>query len=52
MQVKGVPLISFDVGGIGEMLEYAEHEDVIVMESSAKALSQKLEGERPRRCRC
>ena len=45
LQVKGVPLISFDVGGIGEMLEYAEHGDVIVMESTAKALSQKLQGE-------
>ena len=40
-----MPLISFDVGGIGEMLEYAEHGDVIVMESTAKALSQKLQGD-------
>ena len=47
LQVKGVPLISFDVGGIGEMLEYAEHGDVIVMESTAKALSQKLQGDSP-----
>ena len=45
LQVKGVPLISFDVGGIGEMLEYAEHEDVMVMESTAEALSQKLQGD-------
>ena len=42
-----MPLISFDVGGIGEMLEYAEHGDVIVMESTAKALSQKLQGDDP-----
>ena len=42
-----MPLITFDVGGIGEMLEFAEHGDVIVMESTAKALSQKLQGDSP-----
>ena len=43
--MKGVPLISFDVGGVGEMLHYSEHEDVIVMDSSAKSLASKLQGE-------
>ena len=45
LQVKGVPLIAFDVGGVGEMLHYSEHEDVIVMDSSAKSLASKLQGE-------
>ena len=44
MQVKGVPLIAFDVGGVGEMLHYSEHEDVIVMDSSATNLANKLQG--------
>lgn len=44
MQVKGVPLIAFDVGGVGEMLHYSEHEDVIVMDSSATSLAKKLQG--------
>lgn len=44
LQVKGVPLITFDVGGVGEMLQYSEHEDVIVMDSTAKSLASKLQG--------
>lgn len=40
-----MPLITFDVGGVGEMLEYAEHQDTIVTESSAEGLFRKLKGE-------
>ena len=42
--MKGVPLIAFDVGGVGEMLDYSQHEDVIVMDSSAASLARKLQG--------
>ena len=42
--MKGVPLITFDVGGVGEMLHYSEHEDVVVMDSSASSLARKLQG--------
>ena len=40
-----MPLITFDVGGVGEMLEYSDHPDIIVMDASAKSLSKKLQGE-------
>ena len=42
--MKGVPLITFDVGGVGEMLEYSDHPDIIVMDTTAKSLSKKLQG--------
>ena len=39
-----MPLITFDVGGVGEMLEYSDHPDIIVMDTTAKSLSKKLQG--------
>jgi hypothetical protein len=45
VQVKGVPFITFDVGGVGEMLEYVDHPDIIVMDTTAKSLSKRLQGE-------
>ena len=49
-QVKGIPFIMFDVGGVVEMVDYKMHGDVVVAEPSMPALRDKLTGAGRPRC--
>ena len=41
-QVQGIPVVAFDVGGVGEMLNTTAAADIIVAEPTAEALAAKL----------
>ena len=41
-QVQGIPVVAFDVGGVGEMLNTSAAADIIVAEPTAEALAAKL----------
>ena len=44
VQVKGIPTLVFDVGGIHEMLDFQSHGDVIVQDPSVEGLAAKIQG--------
>lgn len=43
-QVKQIPLVAFDVGGIFEMLDYGVNADAIVHNPALDGLTAKLTG--------
>ena len=42
MQVKGIPFLAFDAGGVLEMFDSKVHKDNVVFEPTLGALSAKL----------
>ena len=44
-QVKGIPFLVFDVGGVLEMFDEADNTDAVVKEPTIDSLYAKLHGE-------
>ena len=44
LQVKQIPLVAFDVGGIYEMLDFDANAEAVVLEPTLKGLTAKLTG--------
>lgn len=42
LQVKGIPFLAFDAGGVLEMFDGKVHKDNVVLEPTLNALSAKL----------
>ena len=42
MQVKGIPFLAFDAGGVLEMFDGKVHRDNVVLEPTLAALTSKL----------
>lgn len=44
-QVKGIPFLAFDAGGVLEMFDQTANEDAVILEPSISALYTKIKGE-------
>ena len=44
MQVKQIPLVVFDVGGIYEMMDFVSNPDAVVLDPTINGLAAKLTG--------
>lgn len=47
LQVKGIPFVVFDAGGVLEMFDHRQHPDNVVFEPTLEALSARLNGVSP-----
>jgi hypothetical protein len=47
LQVKGIPFVVFDAGGVLEMFDHRQHPDNVVFEPTLEALASRLNGVRP-----
>lgn len=45
VQVKQIPLVAFDVGGIYEMLDFSSNTEAIVLDTTVDGLTAKLTGQ-------
>lgn len=43
-QVKGIPFLAFDAGGVLEMFNQTANEDAVILEPSISALYTKIKG--------
>ena len=46
LQVKGIPFVVFDVGGVMEMINIKAHSDVVIRMPTLDALAARLSSER------
>ena len=44
-QVKGIPFLAFDAGGVLEMFDQTANEDAVILEPGISALYTKIKGE-------
>lgn len=50
LQVKGIPFLAFDAGGVLEMFDGKIHKDNVVLEPTLAALTAKLKQVRAKSC--